>query len=333
MHKRLLTLALASAALALPLHAAQAADGPLKVVATFSILGDFAKQVGGDRIALTTLVGPNGDTHVYEPKPTDAAAIGKADVVLVNGLGLEGFMNRLVESSGTKAEIVTATKGVKPREMEIDEDEGHGDEAHAHDAKAHDAKAEAGKKEEAHSSHHHHEGTDPHAWQNVANAEIYVKNIVDGFCKADKAGCDTYKKNGAAYEAKLKELDAEVKKTFAAIPKDRKTVITTHDAFGYFAAAYGLKFLAPEGLSTDSEASAKDIAELVEQVRHDKATAIFLENISDPRLMQQIGRETGITPGPELYSDALSDPSGPAATYLDMVRYNTKTIAAQISGS
>ncbi|OLP62575.1 metal ABC transporter substrate-binding protein [Xaviernesmea oryzae] len=322
MNTRLLRLALASAALVLPLSAAQAADGPLKVVATFSILGDFARQVGGDRVAVTTLVGPNGDTHVYEPKPTDAAAIGKADVVLVNGLGLEGFMDRLVESSGTKAEIVTATKGVKPRKMEIDEDEGHEG----------DAAKDGAKKEEAHEGHHH-TGTDPHAWQNVANAEIYVKNIVDGFCKADKAGCDDYKKNGAAYEAQLKGLDAEVRKTFAGIPKSRKTVITTHDAFGYYAAAYGLKFLAPEGLSTESEASAKDMAALVEQVRHDKATAIFLENISDPRLMQQIGRETGLTPGPELYSDALSEANGPAATYVDMIRYNTKTIATQISGS
>jgi zinc/manganese transport system substrate-binding protein len=295
-------------AVALP---ATAAD--LKVVASFSIIGDFAQNVGGDRIELTTLVGPNGDAHVYEPKPTDAVAMAGADVVLVNGLQFEGFLQRLVDASATKASIVELTKGVETIKMQEEHHEGE-------DA----ASGEA---------HHHHGDIDPHAFQSVANAEIYVKNIADAFCAADAGGCQTYQANAMAYTTKLKALDEEVKAAVASIPADKRTIITSHDAFGYFAHQYGVAFLAPEGISTEAEASAADVAALIRQVRDDKASAIFVENVTNPRLVEQIAAETDLKVGGTLFSDALSDESGPASTYIDMMRSNIATIRGAILGS
>ncbi len=291
---------------------------PLKVVASFSIIGDFAKNVGGDRVEITTLVGPDGDAHVYEPRPADAAALEAANVVLVNGLELEGFMKRLIETSGTKAPVVEVTKGIEPLKAE---------EEHHHDH-------EGGEKKEAgHEDHHHHGEFDPHAWQSIHNGEIYVKNIADAFCETDKAGCATYTANAEAYLAKLEALEKDVKAAIAEIPADKRTIITTHDAFGYFEHDYGLKFIAPEGISTEAEASAADVAKLIEQVKEDKASALFLENITNPRLIEQISAETGIKVGGTLYSDALSGEDGPASTYIDMFRHNVKTLKAAILGS
>lgn len=307
----------------------------LKVVASFSIIADFAKNVGGDRVDITTLVGPNGDAHVYEPKPADAAAVAAADVVLVNGLQLEGFLQRLLEASGTKAPVVELTKGGEVLKMadephpheEADEDEdGHaaGEAGHEH---------EEGEQHDHEEGHHHHGEYDPHAWQSVHNAEVYVKNIADAFCAADAAGCDTYRTNAGAYGEKLEALDAEIKSAVAGIPEDKRVIITSHDAFGYFEHEYGLAFLAPEGVSTESEASAADVAALIRQIREDKASAIFVENITNPRLIEQIASETGLKAGGELYSDALSDESGPAATYIDMMRHNVSVIRGAILGS
>ena len=306
-------------AVALP---ATAAD--LKVVASFSIIADFAKNVGGDRIELTTLVGPDGDAHVYEPKPTDAVAMAGADVVLVNGLQFEGFLQRLVDASATKASIVELTKGVETLKME---EEGHHDEA----AEAKEGEEHAAEEEEE--GHHHHGDVDPHAFQSVPNAEIYVKNIADAFCAADSAGCQTYQANATAYTSKLKALDAEVKAAVESIPADKRTIITSHDAFGYFAHQYGITFLAPEGISTESEASAADVAALIKQVKEDKASAIFVENITNQRLIEQIAAETGLKVGGTLFSDALSDESGPAPNYIDMMRGNIATIRGAIAGS
>lgn len=291
---------------------------PLKVVASFSIIEDLARNVGGDRIQLTTLVGAGGDAHVYEPKPTDAVAMKDAQVVLVNGLHFEGFLQRLVEASATKASIVELTKGVET--ISIPEEHHEGEEA------GHEEAEEAG-------GHHHEGGIDPHAFQSVANAQIYVKNIADAFCAADAAGCDTYKTNALAYDAKLEALDQEIKAAVAAIPEEKRTIITSHDAFGYFEHAYGLKFLAPEGISTESEASAADVAALVKQVREDHASAIFVENIADPRLAEQIATETGLKIGGTLYSDALSKADEPAATYIDLMKSNIATIKGAILGS
>ena len=288
---------------ALPAAAAE----PLRVVASFSVIGDFAKNVGGDRIALTTLVGPDGDAHVYEPKPADAAAMSAADVVLVNGLHFEGFLRRLAEASGTRATVVELTDGVEPLAA--------AEEGHAHEAEG------------------HHGAFDPHAFQSIANAKIYVKNIADAFCAADAEGCDDYKANAEAYAGKLDALDKEVKDAVAAIPPEKRTVITSHDAFGYFEHEYGITFLAPEGISTEAEASAADVAKLIRQVRHEKASAIFVENITNQRLIEQIASETGLKVGGTLYSDALSDADGPAATYIDMMRNNIGAIKAAVLGS
>ncbi|MFH1795523.1 MAG: zinc ABC transporter substrate-binding protein AztC [Pseudomonadota bacterium] len=300
------------AATALAALPAAAMAEPLKVVATFSIIGDMTKQVGGNRIDLTVLVGPNGDAHVYEPKPQDAARIGAAEVVLANGLKFEGFINRVVEASGTKAPVIELTKGVTPIEAGADE--------HGHEA-------EAGHEGDDHGAF------DPHAFQSVPNAIIYVANIADALCAADAAGCDSYKANAAAYTETLKALDAELRAEVAAIPQGKRTIITSHDAFGYFAREYGITFLAPEGISTDAEASAADVAKLIDQVREDSASAVFVENVSNPRLIEQIAKETGLKAGGALYSDALSAADGPAATYVDLMRYNIRTIAGAITGS
>lgn len=302
----------------LPFAIAHASAEPLKVVASFSIIGDFAKNVGGDRIELTTLVGANGDAHVYEPRPTDAAAMADAKVVLVNGLHFEGFLGRLVEASATKASVAELTRGVEPLKMK-EEHEG----------------PEAGEAEAAPEGHdgHDHGDIDPHAFQSIANARIYVKNIADAFCAADAEGCDAYRTNAAAYDAKLAETEATVKAEISAIPADKRVVITSHDAFGYFEHAYGVTFLAPEGISTEAEASAADVAALIKQVRGDKASAIFVENITNARLIEQISRETGLTVGGTLYSDALSEPDGPVGTYIDLMLYNARTIKGAILGS
>jgi zinc/manganese transport system substrate-binding protein len=297
---------LAFASLLLPLQAAEATANNLKVVATFSIIGDFAGKVGGDRVDVTTLVGPNGDPHVYEPKPADAGAMSKADVILVNGLHFEGFLDRLIAASGAGAPVVELTQGVETIALQ---DEAHGD-SHGHDGDA-----------------------DPHAFQSVPNARIYVRNIAKAFCAADAQGCPAYEANAAAYVSELDALDREIRDAVASIPPQKRTIISSHDAFGYFQHEYGLVFRAPEGFSTDADPSAADVARLIEDVRRENAAAIFVENITNPRLIEQIANETGLKLGGELYSDALSDETGPAASYVDMMRHNISTIKNAIAGS
>ena len=275
------------------------AQEKLKVVATFSILADLVRNVGGDRVVVDALVGPNGDAHVYQPSPADARTLADAKLVFANGLGFEGWINRLVKASGTKAPTIVATKGVKPRKAE--DDHGHGE-------------------------------ADPHAWQSVANARIYVANIRDALSLADPAGKDSYAANAAAYLGKLDALETEVKAAIDKIPPDRRRIITTHDAFGYFAAAYGVAFIAPQGVSTEAEVSAKDVARIITQIRKQKIPAVFLENVTDERLLRRIGAESGARIGGTLYSDALTDANGQAATYLDMMRHNVKQLAAALAG-
>jgi len=277
-----------------------AAQDRLKVVATFSILADLVKNVGGDRVAVTALVGPNGDAHVYQPSPGDAKTLADAKLVFANGLGFEGWINRLVKASGTKAQTVVATKGVKSRKADDDHGHGHGE-------------------------------ADPHAWQSVANAKIYVANIRDALSLADPAGKGSYEANATAYLARLDALDAEVKAAIDKIPADRRKIITTHDAFGYFAAAYGVTFIAPQGVSTESEVSAKDVAKIITQIRKQKIPAVFLENVTDERLLKRIGAESGARIGGTLYSDALTDEKGPAPTYLDMMRHNIKQFSTALT--
>ena len=288
----------AAAGLALLVTAGPAlAQDKLNVLATFSILGDFVKNVGGDRVEVATLVGPNSDAHVYAPAPADAKKVADAKVVIVNGLGYEGWMSRLAKASGSKAPVVVASKGVKER------------------------KAAGG---------HGHGGADPHAWQSVANAKVYVANIRDALIAADPAGKAAYEANAAAYLGKLDALDQDVKATVAAIPADRRKIISTHDAFGYFQQAYGVEFIAPQGVSTEAEPSARDVARIITQVKKQKIPAVFLENIADPRLMERIAQESGARVGGKLYSDALTDAKGDAPTYLDMMRHNIKQISAAL---
>ncbi|WP_156630167.1 metal ABC transporter solute-binding protein, Zn/Mn family [Methylobacterium sp. Leaf112] len=271
----------------------------LRVVATFSILGDLVSQVGGERVAVTTLVKPDADAHGYAPAPSDARTLAAADMVVVNGLGLEGWIDRLIKASGAKAPVVVTSKGIKP--IEEADDHGHG---HAHD---------------------HH--ADPHAWQSIANAKVYVANIRDGLAKRDPAHAAAYAARATAYLGELDALEGEVRATIAKIPPAQRRIITTHDAFGYFTAAYGLTFIAPQGVSTDSEASPRDVARIVRQIRAEKIPAVFLETIADPRLMEQIARESGAAIGGKVYSDALSGPDGPAPTYVAMMRNNLTAFA------
>lgn len=315
-------LAIAFAALAaVPLvPVAAAADDRLAVVATFSILGDFAARVGGERIDLTVLVGPDSDPHVYEPKPADAMALAKADVILVNGLAYEGYLHRLVSASGAAAEVVELAAGV--RAVDGDGHDHHAGGDHDHDDHDHDDRD------------HDHDGSaapDPHAWQSVANARRYVDNVIEAFCRRDTGGCPTYRANGAAYLDELEALDREIRDAIATIPAERRVVVVTHNSFRYFEQAYGLRFIAPQGISTEAEASAADVAALIREIRAHKAVAVFAENISDGRLIRRIAAEAGITPGGTLYSDALSPPDGPAPTYVAMMRHNLRVLMEAIA--
>lgn len=308
-----------AAAFALAAPAAGHAAEKLKVVASFSILGDIVANVGGDRIAVATLVGPDGDAHVYEPSPADARAVAEAGVVVVNGLGFEGWLDRLVAASGYAGPVIVASDGVTPLAMA--EDEGD----HAEATQGEEEHAEEGD------AHHHHGGFDPHAWQSLANGRIYVEGIAAGLSAADPAGADIYRANAAAYLAQIDKLEVWVKAELGALPEDRRTVVTSHDAFGYFAAAYGLRFVAPAGFSTEAEPSAADAAALIRQLRSENIRAVFIENITNARLIEQIGSEAGATVGGTLYSDALSQPGGPADTYLKMFRFNVGQLKGALS--
>ena len=323
-------LLLASAA-ALAFAAPAFAEEKLKVIATFSILGDIVANVGGDRVEVTTLVGPDGDAHVFQPAPADAQAVSGAQVIVANGLGFEGWMDRLIEASGTQAALVTAADGVTPiafGEEEHAEEEGH-DHDHE-DAEGEEHKDDHAKEEVGHEGHDHG-AFDPHAWQSVTNVALYVGNIERGLAAVDPAGAETYATNAAAYLAELDVLDAEIRAAVAALPEDRRTVVTSHDAFGYLAADYGLTFVAPQGVSTEAEASAQDVAALITQIRDAGIAAVFVENIADRRLLDQIATETGAAIGGTLYSDALSAADGPAATYLAMMRHNLGQLTGALS--
>ena len=275
---------------------ARAAD-KVKAVASFSILGDMVKQVGGDRIDVITLVGPDGDAHVYEPTPADAKNLATAQILFTNGLGFEGWMDRLEKSSGFRGKVMVASTGVKPRTMVEDEKTV----------------------------------TDPHAWQSLANGKLYVANIRDGLIAVDPEGKSVYEANAAKYLDALAKEEADVRAALAALPQERRKIITSHDAFGYFGAAYGLEIVAPEGVSTESEASAKDVVKIIRQIKAERIPAVFMENITDHRLLDQIASETGAKIGGELYTDALSPPDGPAPTYLDMFRHNVGALTAAAS--
>jgi zinc/manganese transport system substrate-binding protein len=274
--------------IASPLHAAE----PLNVVASFSILGDFVRTIGGDRVNVTTLVGPDSDVHVYTPAPSDAKRIADAKLVIVNGLGLEGWLPRLVQSSGSKATIVTASAGIAPLKLGS--------------------------------------AADPHAWQSVPNAKVYVTDIANALAAAEPDDAELFRTQAKTYLEKLEALDREVREAVAKIPPERRKVISTHDAFGYFAAEYGVQFVAPLGVSTETEPSARDIAGIIGQIKAQKIPAVFLENISDDRLIRRIAAETGAKVGGTLISDGLTGEKGLAPTYIDMVRHNIKALTSAL---
>ena len=280
------------------LAAAQAAE-KVKVLASFSILGDLVRQVGGEHVDVDLLVGPNVDMHNFQPSPADSRKFAGAKLVVINGLGLEGWADRLVKAAGYRGARLVASKGVKALAGH-EHEHGHGEGGHGR--------------------------YDPHAWQDVANVKIYAANIRDALIGVDPANKAAYQQNAENYLGQLDALDRDIRAAWADIPKQRRRVITSHEAFDYYGDAYDVEFLAAQGVSEDAEPSARDIAKLIQQIKKEKITAIFVENISSGRLMDRIAKETGAKIGGTLYSDALSPPGGPAATYVDMMRYNTNAI-------
>lgn len=310
--KRLLSFACAALLLSVsPLLASPAQAAPLKVVTSISILADMTQQVTGGNATVTSLVPPNGDAHSFEPSPADARALAEADLVVVNGLALETWMQRLIDASGYKGPVIVASKGIHPRRLTAQEAE------HEHDS------------QEGHEAHENHHGDyDPHAWQDLSNGKVYVGNIEAALEKADPDHADIYATAARNYIYEINALDKWVHAEIGKVPAAKRKVITTHDAFGYFGDAYGVTFHAPAGINAEAEVSAKDLAHLVDQIKEEKIKALFIENMSDPRMMQTIARETGAEQGGELYSDALSPPGGEAPTYLDMFRVNVPRLVA-----
>jgi len=286
--------------------AARAAD-PIPVVASFSILADLAAQVGGANIRVTSLVGPDQDAHAYQPRPSDARAVAGARVIVINGLGFEGWAERLAQSAGFKGTAVVASRGVKALRAS---EAGHSDAGHGHGASGRDSGG--------------HGALDPHAWQEVANVKLYVGNIRDGLAAADPANAGAYAANANATLAKLTALEAEITAALAAIPRGNRRIVTSHDAFTYYGDAYGVDFAAPQSAISANDPTPREMAALIAQVRKENIRALFLENISAGQVLAQVARETGARIGGRVYSDALSAPGGPAGTYIDMMRHNTR---------
>ena len=293
--KKLLT-ALIKPAVAMAIFAmatASLAADKIPVLASFSILGDLVRVVGSDRVAVTTLVGPDEDAHVFEPKASDAKNLLQTKLMVTNGLGFEPWAQKLVKSSGYKGPVAVASQGIQTRSM-------------------------PGK----------NAGTDPHAWQDPTHVLLYVRNIAAVLGKLDPAGASIYQANSEAYAKELQALDADAKAQIAAIPQPKRKVITSHDAFGYFGAHYGIAFYAPQGMSTEAEPSAKGVAQLIRQIKKEQIKAVFVENMSSLKLLVQLSQDAGVTAGATLYVDALSKATGPADSYLKLMRHNITQLVA-----
>ena len=290
---------LLAAVFALSSMAGLAQAKPIEAVASFTVLADMVQNVGGDHVHVTSLIGPNGDPHAYEPTPNDAQALKRANLVFVSGLHLEGWLDRLIKASGYQGQPVVLSNGIKTRSMEED-----------------------GKRI-----------TDPHAWNSAANGVVYVRNIISALQKADPANASDYQAKGEQYIQQLEQLDAYARAQVQAIPSDKRKVLTSHDAFGYFGDAYGVTFLSPLGFSTETEASASDVAKLIKQIKQEHVSTYFFENSSDPRLVKQIADASGAKPGGELYVESLSPADGPAPTYAQMFRYNVDKLTAAMKGN
>ena len=278
---------------ALPVSASQ-----LNVVTSFSILADIVRQIGGDRVSVHSIVGADEDAHGYQPLPSDARRVRSADLVIANGLGFDTWLERLAQSAGHEDSLILAASGVTPLE-----DSG----SHAHHG-------------------HDHGPNDPHAWQDVANARLYARNIAEALARTRPAEADVFEANARDYDTRLAELDAEIRSTMSVLPVSRRKVVTSHDAFAYFGQAYGLRVMAAAGVSHEADPSAAGIARLIRQLRRENVPVVFIENVADPRLIERIAREGGARIGGKLYSDALSAADGPAPTYIEMIRHNLATL-------
>ncbi|MCQ4161604.1 zinc ABC transporter substrate-binding protein [Roseomonas sp. GC11] len=303
--------ALLGLALAAPFlgHAASAQENgpPLPVVASFSILGDMVRQIGGEAVRVHVIAGPDVDAHTFQPRPSDAQAVREAKLLVRNGLGFDAWMDRLARSAGYKGATATASQGVTPRRMEEADSQGHG--------------------------HSHGTTTDPHAWQDLRNGQIYARNIGEALASADPARAERFRAAAATYAARLAILDAWVREQIATVPEARRRVVTSHDAFGYFGAAYGVRFLAPQGVSTESEPSAAQVARLIRTLKQEKITALFLENMANPATLNRLAHEAGVKVQGRLYADALSAEGGPAATYETMFRNNIGLLVPAMAGN
>lgn len=287
----------------------------IPVVASFSILADLVRQVGGARVAVTSLIGPDQDAHAYQPRPSDARAIAAAQVMVINGLGYEGWAERLALSADFRNVPVVASRGIKVlraghslNRPDVDRKNGHRHSGHSHDTNA----------------------VDPHAWQDVANVKIYVQNIRAGLAKADPSNAARYAAAAQLYLEQLDKLDTEIRAAWAAIPRDRRRIVTSHDAFAYYGDAYGVDFFAPQVTGSSNDPTPRVLLALISQIRDANIRALFVENIANPQMLQQVARETGARIGPRVYSDALTGNAGPAATYVDLMRHNTQNFIAAV---
>ncbi|GIX08329.1 metal ABC transporter solute-binding protein, Zn/Mn family [Elioraea sp.] len=299
---------LGTAALAL-LSAGAPAAAPLRVVASFSILADLVREVGAERVRIDTLVGPDQDAHAFQPTPGDARRIAAARVVVLNGLGFEGWMTRLIRAANFQGTEVVASRGIRTLRARHGHALGHG-QAHGHS----------------------HGETDPHIWQDPKRAQVMVRRIAAGLAAADPEGKAAYEANAARCNERLEALHAWVEAQYADIPRAQRRVVTSHDAFAYYGERYGIDFLAAQGVTTRGEPSAAGIARLVQQIRRERIRAIFIEGMANPRILEQVAAESGARVGGTLYSDALSPPDGLAPTYEAMIRTNTARIAAALAG-
>lgn len=265
----------------------------ISVVASFSIIGDLVQQVGRDHVSVTTIVGPEEDAHVYQPSPADVRKITQAEIIFINGLGFEGWLSRLIDATKSKGAVIDLSSEIKARQSQGE--------------------------------------IDPHVWQDVNNVKIYIQEICQALVAIDPNNGADYQKNSQLYIDKLSKLDDEIVKSLTNIPLDDRRVVSTHDAFGYFSARYGITFLAPQGVSTEAEASARDIARIIDAAKAKKVKAVFLENVSDPRLAKSISAETSARLGGTLYSDSLTGAKGDGATYIEMMRHNVKEIVRALN--
>lgn len=289
--KRLLLSLSCAMILSLPVTAAER----IKVVASFSILGDMVQQVTGTLADVTTIVGPDADAHVYQPTTADARAVADADVIFVNGLGFETWSDSLIANAGGVARVFVATHGIEP--LRVDG------------------------------------AIDPHAWNALPNGVVYVQNVAAGMAELDPANAAQYTANAQSYVAELRRVHNDALSQFSALPENHRTVVTAHDAFGYLADAYGLTFLAPLGIDTEAEPSAQQLASLIDQLKQKRAGALFVENVTSPALVKQIARETGLRIGGQLFSDALSERGGPATSYIAIFKHNLEAIINALNAS